>query len=214
MENITNIIWDWNGTLLNDVDICVDTMNSLLGKRQLPLMDLMKYRSVFDFPVIHYYELLGFDFDKEPYDDVAMEFINTYLQWLDSAELHSDVKTALAHFKNTDYKQSILSAMEQDTLNNSVSSKGISNYFTVIQGISDHYAHGKIGIAKEAIQKIGVNADEVILIGDTIHDHEVALEIGCECILVADGHQSPERLARTGRKVVNDLLELTSLIRR
>ncbi len=29
------IIWDWNGTLLNEVQMCVNCMNELLGKRNL-----------------------------------------------------------------------------------------------------------------------------------------------------------------------------------
>ncbi len=213
MKEITTIIWDWNGTLLNDVDICVDSMNILLKKRNLPLMDLAKYRSVFNFPVKNYYELLGFDFVKEPYDDVAMEFINVYLQWLNDSDLHSDVLPCLDFFAGIGKKQSILSAMEQDTLINSVKSKNIESYFGIIQGISDHFANGKIGIAKEIINKLNVPAEQVLLIGDTIHDHEVSVEIGCECILVADGHQSIERLSVSGRRVAKNLLELVDLFR-
>ena len=39
MNKITTIVWDWNGTLLNDVDLCLHTINRLLGKRELPLLD-------------------------------------------------------------------------------------------------------------------------------------------------------------------------------
>ncbi len=53
----------------------------------------------------------------------------------------------------------------------------------------------------------------MLLIGDTIHDHEVSVEIGCECILVADGHQSIERLSVSGRRVAKNLLELVDLFR-
>jgi hypothetical protein len=60
--NYKNIIWDWNGTLLNDITICIKSMNILLKERTLPLISEDKYRDIFTFPVRNYYEQLGFDF--------------------------------------------------------------------------------------------------------------------------------------------------------
>ena len=31
-----HLIWDWNGTLLDDLDLSVDVMNTLLARRGLP----------------------------------------------------------------------------------------------------------------------------------------------------------------------------------
>jgi len=76
------IIWDWNGTLLDDMDICISSMNRMLSKRELPELNIDKYRDVFTFPVIDYYKAIGFDFRKEPWDVAAHEFIWLYLEAL------------------------------------------------------------------------------------------------------------------------------------
>lgn len=60
-----HIIWDWNGTILNDVDHAVAMMNTLLVEHNLPLIDREYYREIFDFPVLHYYQKLGFNFEKQ-----------------------------------------------------------------------------------------------------------------------------------------------------
>ncbi|MCX6282944.1 MAG: hypothetical protein NTW31_01715 [Bacteroidetes bacterium] len=70
-----HIIWDWNGTLLDDAWLCVEVMNGMLEKRGLEKVSLDFYRSVFTFPVRDYYEKLGYDFEKEPFEEVGMEFM-------------------------------------------------------------------------------------------------------------------------------------------
>ncbi|MCX6273255.1 MAG: HAD family hydrolase [Bacteroidetes bacterium] len=214
MTGIKTIIWDWNGTLLDDMDICVDSINVLLEKRGLPLMDLVTYRRLFTFPVIEYYETIGFDFNAEPYDKVAFEFIDIYLERLKEADLFGDVKPTLDFFKKKQIKQAVLSAMEHENLLKSISSKGIEGYFSVIQGTEDHFAHGKVYQAEKIMKTLGVNPQQTLFVGDTLHDQEVARVTGCHCILTSAGHQSEERLNSGGCRVINGIGELTALFNR
>ena len=39
MEDITTIVWDWNGTLLDDVELCMTSINRLLQEHHLPQLD-------------------------------------------------------------------------------------------------------------------------------------------------------------------------------
>ncbi len=208
---ISTIIWDWNGTLLNDMDICVEAINELLAKRRLPLMTLEKYRKLFTFPVISYYEHIGFDFSRESYDDVAIEFITIYFDKLRQARLFSGVKPVLDYFSRKGMRQAILSAMEQENLHKSVCSMDIGHYFSHISGSSDHYATGKAAQAAAILELLGSKPSESLIIGDTLHDFEVASETSCHCLLVSAGHQERERLLTSGQTVVKSLEELPSL---
>ena len=58
----TNIIWDWNGTLLNDTELSIKCINTLLKRRSLPLLSAEQYREVFGFPIREYYQRIGLDF--------------------------------------------------------------------------------------------------------------------------------------------------------
>jgi phosphoglycolate phosphatase len=51
---------------------------------------------------------------------------------------------------------------------------------------------------------------EVVLIGDTRHDHEVALAMNADCVLLAHGHHTAERLEATGRPVLHSFTELVA----
>jgi len=204
----TTIIWDWNGTLLDDAGICLAAINVMLRARYLPELSMERYREVFTFPVYDYYKEIGFDFNREAWEPVAMEFINLYLCALPSCRLTRSAAETLEAFKRKGYRQAIISAMQHEALLKSVSELGIYEYFDYIGGIGDHYGGGKIDNARNYLSQAGLNPGLITLIGDTIHDSEVAAELHCKCILVATGHQSYHKLKKTGLPVINNLSEI------
>jgi len=210
MPQRTTIIWDWNGTLLDDAEVCHEAINKMLKARNLLELTLEKYRSVFTFPVIEYYKEVGFDFSREEWEPVAMEFINLYLNELPTCGLTPFATQTLERFKEKGYRQAIISAMQHDALLKSVSELGIYEYFDFIGGIGDHYGGGKIDNARNYFNQAGLDPEKITLIGDTIHDSEVAAELHCKCILVATGHQSYQRLQKTGLPVIMNLSEIDS----
>ncbi|MBE0650807.1 MAG: HAD family hydrolase [Bacteroidales bacterium] len=206
------IFWDWNGTLLDDVDVCIRCINHLLEARKLPLLSREKYLQIFDFPVKTYYEKAGFNFKKESFDDVAEEFMDWYYEYLPEADLYPESVNILNGFKSKGYRQVILSAMEHESLVKTLKKKGILPFFDEVAGISDIYANGKLESARVLIKKMNLNGSDNVLIGDTLHDLEVANDLGLRHILVADGHQAPQRLLAKTKNVVGRLTGLYKVL--
>lgn len=203
-----SIIWDWNGTLLNDLDFCISCINSLLKDRKLPQLNRNVYKEVFSFPVKDYYEAIGFDFSKEDFSIPAHEFINLYEENIKSCKLHPATKNVLQLFQQKGVRQFVLSAMHQEMLIETLQHNEIYGYFEGVAGLDDIYAVSKIERGQQLIEEFRIDKDKSVIIGDTIHDFEVAQKLGINCILVADGHQSEERLKSTGVNVVPTLNEL------
>lgn len=206
------ILWDWNGTLLNDALTCVNTMNHMLKRRRMPVLNLEFYKDVFGFPVIDYYRNIGFDFNKDSFEKLSVEFIDLYNRDMGSAPLAEGAKEVLEFFRASGRQNVIVSAMKQDMLINSVRDKGLDKYFTDILGINNIYAASKSSMAIEYVRREKLDISEILFIGDTEHDFEVAEEIGCRCILIVDGHQSEERLQATGAELVSSLSGLINSI--
>src|SRR3972149_3249145 len=208
MDNYKNIIWDWNGTLLNDIDLCISSINRLLEKRKLPLIKKDYYKEIFTFPVIDYYKKIGFDFSKEPFEVPALEFINEYKKNFFSCSLHHGAGEILDYFNKKSKNQYILSAMEQGELEQTVKHFGIEHYFIELIGIRNHYAFSKIEFGKELLKRRNLLVKKTCLIGDSVHDFEVAMELGISCILLSNGHQSKERLTQLNVPVYDRLEDL------
>lgn len=202
------VIWDWNGTLLDDLQIGIEAMNILLRRRGLPLLTVERYKRLFTFPVKDYYAAIGFDFNAEPFEKPAIEYMDEYFKLLPQATLHKGTKELLDWLNNRGVKQMILSAMEQDALEKSVADLGITDCFSDICGCSNHYANGKVEQSLDMMNRLNIKSSEALLVGDTLHDSEVAGKIGCQCVLMAHGHQSADRLADAGNTVIADFTEL------
>jgi len=196
------IIWDWNGTLLDDVDINIEIINILLSERGLPLIDSTdKYRNLFSFPIQSFYKELGFTFKDEPFETVARQYAFMYDERYPFAEVSAEAESLLRTFRQEGAEQLIISATEQGFLTRQVTYFEIEQYFTDILGTSDIYVKSKVSVAQRWMQENGVSPDEILFVGDTVHDKEVADSIGCECILVAKGHQPKELLTFSGEKL-------------
>jgi len=209
-NHIKGIIWDWNGTLLNDAGLAVETMNEMLVRRNLPELSIEQYKEVFSFPVKDYYQRVGFDFEQEPFEIPALEFIDRYNELVNYCQLHSDAISILDHFNTINYRQFILSAMKQDTLDQCLSHFRIDHFFEHVSGLDDHYANSKTENGHQLIAEINLLPNQLLLIGDTVHDFDVATELGCQCVLIANGHQSKAVLQQTGAMVIDQLNQLLS----
>jgi phosphoglycolate phosphatase len=208
IDRIGGIIWDWNGTLLNDSGLAVQTMNQMLARRGLPMLSVDDYKAVFTFPVKDYYQKIGFDFEKEPFEIPALEFIDYYNSRVKECSLQKDTLRVLEYFRSIDVKQYILSAMEQVVLDNCLKHYQINGFFDYVSGLDNIYAVSKIENGHRLIAELKLDASELVLIGDTVHDFEVATKLGCQCVLIADGHQSKEVLQGTGALVIDSISEL------
>lgn len=200
------IIWDWNGTLLDDVDAAFRAMNAMLAKRGLPLLSgLGQYREIFTFPVQDYYAAAGLDLEQESFEELAVEWTRLYRQLYPGCGLYPGARETVRVLKEAGACQVIVSASQQQALDAQVREQGLDRYFQTILGISDIYARGKAGLAGEYLQCQGIAPNQALLVGDTLHDWEVAQEAGCGCVLVAQGHQSRGLLETSGAAVLDEI---------
>jgi phosphoglycolate phosphatase len=201
----THVIWDWNGTLLDDARACVVAINTLLERRKLPRISLRQYLNVFAFPVRDYYLQLGFDFSREDWSSVAEEYHAVYAVASAPAPLRKGAAALLKRLQAKGVTLSILSACELTLLRRMLEERGIRGLFHHVYGLSDLYAHSKVDLGHTLVNTVGTPRGEALLVGDTTHDFEVAQAIGVPCLLMTGGHQSAAKLRACGCPVVTDL---------
>lgn len=208
------IVWDWNGTLLDDVEVSIEAMNRVLERYGLARLNRERYRDIFCFPVRDYYEKAGFDFQRVDFEKPAMEFIGEYYSLVEAAGLAAGAAEVLERFSARGIRQIIISASERESLVGQVRRLGIEDRFTDILGIDNHFAASKTELALKWIYDNKIDRNEVVFIGDTLHDIEVASAAGCVCVPVSCGHQSEEVLRTAAEKVARDIPEAAELVLR
>jgi phosphoglycolate phosphatase len=212
MSGYKHIIWDWNGTLWNDTWLCVEINNHMLERRGLPLIDIDIYQDRLLFPVDRYYCRIGFDYDRDPYPRLAEEFIAEYTERRYECGLHDGARELIGNLKETGIPQAVLSAYQQDTLLQAVNFFKLTEYFEDIIGLNDIYASGKVENGRTYMSGLDLDPSEVLFIGDTVHDFEVAQAMKVQCVLVAHGHNSRPRLETCGVPVFDSLADVRRVI--
>ena len=204
----THLIWDFNGTILQDVDLGLGCTNIMLAERDLPVIPSVEvYREVFGFPIDDYYRRMGFDFEKEDYDTVlAPQWVALYLAGEPTCPMMDGAAEAIAAVKAMEIPQILLSATETDMLTSQLDRLGIRGEFEEIIGLDNIHARSK---KAQAIAWKERHPDaRPLFVGDTLHDADVAAAVGGDCVLFCGGHQSHARLSACGLPVISDIREI------
>jgi phosphoglycolate phosphatase len=204
------VLWDWNGTLLNDVEENICIVNELLAKRSLPGITKETYKRFFRMPIKDFYKGIGFDFSKESFEKIAHDYNEQFTKRFSYMPLTSEIEGILKYIEDCNITQYIVSASEQKSLDRQVSEKNISKYFKKIVGNDDYSVVSKIEKAKELRRSLHEN-EKILFIGDMYHDYEVAEAIGADCILYRNGHQ--ETKENKNYKIINRMEEIKEVVR-
>ena len=204
------IIWDYNGTIVDDIDLCVDIENYMLAERNMNRQFTAEdYRRNFCFPVIDYYYKIGYTFEDETYADISEEFNRMYSERFHECRLCEGFEEKIREAKDRGYENVIISACMHDDLIRQCEQLGISAYFEEMFGMDNNLAESKTQMAAEWMENADIRPDNCLYIGDTLHDLETAHALGIgRCVLVSTGHQSYERLKEAHENTVHSLKEV------
>ena len=212
MGQIKNIIWDWNGTIVNDAFLFVEIMNGVLKKEGLPLISLEDYKNNFCFPITQFWKSLGFVFNRTSFDILNAQFIDNYKKQMFRPKLHKGIIDLFKYIEKKNIHQFVLSASEHSLLKKSVSFYGVKSFFKAIRGVDNVNALGKEFLGRRLCLEYQLNPQNTLLIGDTEHDVDVSVSIQTQVLLVAFGHISKNRLLATKQSVVDSIEEIKSFI--
>lgn len=208
--NFTHVIWDWNGTLLDDLWLSHALTQNQLRRFGIAPISIAEYRDLFSHPVSLFYHRLGFRIPPEEFPALSVEFHEEYRKQRHRCALQPGAREALSYFRSKGVKQCVLSAHEQSILDESLSYFDISPFLECAWGMHNTVGHSKLENGRLLVEQLGVPTESILLIGDTDHDAEVADRLGLHCALVERGYQSDTVLQRTQKPVFKSLVEMTT----
>lgn len=208
----THLMWDFNGTIFDDAEAGIKSVNKMLAERGLaPIPSKERYQEIFDFPIEDYYRSLGFDFEREPYEVLAPIWVDLYNMNAEDAGTCEGVLDTMEKVRELGVVQSVLSACEIGMLNRYLNKLGAHKYLDEVMGLDNIHARSKLALAYDWIER---NPDaKVLMIGDTTHDFETAQALSADCVLYAGGHQSRAKLEKCGCPVIDSISEIVDYLK-
>ena len=202
------IIYDFNGTVLDDMEVCLKAENDTIrhfGLDREPL-SMDEYLHIFTFPVKDYYEAVGFDWNVYSYAEVGAYWFSCYCARKNEYKVYDGVTDFLKMSHEKGYRNILLSASSLVELKKQLQELGIEEYFDEVLGIDNIYAGSKVNVALQWMKD--KDPEECLMIGDTLHDLETAKAMNIRCVLIGKGHQAKEILERECDEVYDDIREV------
>lgn len=209
---VKHIIWDFNGTILDDADFCHDLMLETCKEYGLENIEKDFLRDCYTHPIEVYYRRVGFDFKDVSFSNIASSFMGRYREGISGCSIRPQIKPLLQSLSDQGISHSVLSAIKEDVLHELLQSHGLSNYFIAARGLSDCHGASKIEAGRSHIKSLNLLPEETILIGDTLHDLETARDLGIEPLLIYSGYQSLSTLTASSAPVLDCLSNIPAYL--
>lgn len=209
---MSHLVWDWNGTLLNDLGLVVASTNVALGSVGAAPVSEEEHRRDFHRPIIDYYSsLVGRVVTVDEFAGMDRIFHDEYRLGLATCGLTADALTAIGMWSGT---QSLLSMWFHEELVPTVDGHGLTGHFRRVDGLKVAVGGGfKAEHLKLHLAELGLDGSDAVLIGDSVDDADAAASVGARCVLYTGGFTAREKLSRVGVPVADTLVEAIRLAR-
>ncbi len=206
-----NILWDWNGTILNDTPVAFEATNILLKRYNYPTITLEYYRDNVDTPIVNFYSKI-FDLTKENMETLDNEWCVLYNELSYKIKLHDGVESVLKQFSEHNCHQAVLSAFKTEEITKFADRFSVDHYFKAILGTQNIVMESKTMRGKKYMQENSLEPEETLYIGDTAHDCDTALGLGIDCVLLSCGQQSEKVLSKCSVSVFDSFEKLSEYL--
>jgi phosphoglycolate phosphatase-like HAD superfamily hydrolase len=205
-----HIVWDWNGTLLDDLELVVAATNASLASAGGGPVTVDDHRRDFRRPVPHYYGwVLGRELTDAEFATIDHTFHQSYNSGLAACRLAPGAQAALERWRGS---QSLLSMWFHDDLVPTIDRYGLTGHFGRVDGLRATVGGGmKAPHLAAHLAALGLRGDGCVLIGDSLDDAAAAASVGADCILYSGGLTHPEKLATAGLPVADTLADAVAL---
>jgi phosphoglycolate phosphatase-like HAD superfamily hydrolase len=211
---VSHIVWDWNGTLLDDNTVVLAAVNDVCAYYGRAALTWEEWQGFYSRPVRACYErMLARVLTDDDWARVDRLYHDRYDLLLHTSGLAAGVPDELHSWSATGRTQSLLSMWFHSQLVPTVAGHGLAELFQRIDGLPGELGgESKTEHLVRHLEAQNLDPADVLMIGDVVDDAEAALAVGAQCILVATGAMNRSALEATGVPVTATIPEAVRLI--
>lgn len=214
------VAFDWNGTILADTIACLEADNATFKKLGLKALTLHELRNFFEVPIVNYYKNAGINTEKflKNYMENETLFHQVYEKRAAKSRTRANARTVLVWLKKHNISSIIFSNHTATAINKHLDRLAIKKYFENVianQEIGAVFKNRSKGEKlKNYLRDKGFKPDEMIIVGDTAEEVEIAQELGATSVAITNGYYSTPRLKRAKpNHLIHDLKGIIPIVK-
>lgn len=195
-----SLLFDWSGTLVDDLPPTLYATNAVLAEHQIPAMSREEFRLRFRLPYPEFYEEM---LPGVAIADLEETFRTSFSQSPEGVTVLPHVREMLDWCRDREIRCFVLSSMDEGLFMEQARAFGLLDYFEAIYaGVIDK--RDRIG---EILTTHGLEISSTAFLGDMAHDIATAKHGGIDSIALATGYDPVERLVKNNPSYLFDDLE-------
>jgi phosphoglycolate phosphatase-like HAD superfamily hydrolase len=194
------IVFDWNCTLLDDIELVLEATNALLAYGRKPPIDLLTYQTRITLPLQDFYRSVGFSAAELEQGFAAIQdvFHDYYEARVHTQQLRHGAVELLAAAEAAGVPCLILSNHLEQPIRVQLERLNIHQHFAEVLAYADRATQFKHESKGQRLQRFmvqyGLSGADCVIIGDTAEEQHIAQELGMTGVALTGGFFTPERL--------------------
>lgn len=208
-------IFDFDGTLVDSAPGIVDCMREVVEEKGYAQAILDQWSQLIGVPLLHQMEILFPSESAQFHEDLANLYRRKYdTRVIEICPPFPGLKPMLAELNDKEIFISIATSKRRHLVEEVLVHHGLTKYFTMIVGaqdVSNHKPHPES--VHVTVDSLKVDHSEVVVIGDSSFDLDMARNAGVDAIGVTTGMHTADILRKSQPKhIVSGLHEVTPII--
>lgn len=208
------IIFDWDGTLINSIDWIVYCLQhaALTCKCEVPSESEAK--NVIGLSLKKAISQLFPNASHELQQQLAASYRNQYVSKpIKPEDLFNGVYDMLVGLKGEGYQLAVATGKTRSGLNKAMAATGTENLFSFTRCADETASKPSPLMIHQIIQQLDTTNERTVMIGDSVHDMQMAANADISCVAVSSGTHSSKILRQFNPLLcLNHITEIQELL--
>lgn len=188
------VVFDWDGTLLDSAAAIVHSIQSACRDLGLPVPDDSRARHVIGLGLADAMRYAVPDLAPENYQAMIDRYRFHYLSGDHALSLFAGVPQMLARLREAGHVLAVATGKSRVGLERALDHSGLRPFFAASRCADECHSKPHPQMLEELMVEFGVSAASTVMIGDTSHDLQMALNAGVDALAVTYGAHPHEHL--------------------
>ncbi len=193
------IIFDWDGTLVDSIDWIVQCIQGAAARFDCPIPTPAAVKDIIGLSIEQALMILLPESTSEIRSKIAASYSQTFFsRQMDQADLFPGVYPMLQQFRRNGYRLAVATGKKSSGLAMAMQATGVVDLFCTTRCSDQTASKPDPLMINEIVSELGVNKQRTLMVGDSAHDMQMALNADVAAIAVTCGAHDEKRLKLYG----------------
>jgi phosphoglycolate phosphatase len=188
------IVFDWDGTVMDSTAVIASSIQSACRDLNLTVPSDAAARHVIGMGLQEALRHAVPDAPQDMYTPLVERYRYHFLAQDESILLFDNAHETIIELHEAGYWLAVATGKNRNGLNRALQSSGLGGYFHATRTADQTFSKPHPAMLHEIMDELGLEPARVLMVGDTTHDLQMAINAGVDAVAVTHGAHPVEQL--------------------